>query len=173
MTSSNDSSPVTPARAPHDLTGRNVVVTGGNGGIGLGLAHGVARAGARVAIWGRNVEKNKAALAQLHAAGADAIAICADIQDEDQVRSAFAESVSALGRVDAFFANAGVPGEMVAFVDMTLQQWREVLSVNLDGTFLCLREAARHMVANGGGHHPGLVDHQLLRWCSQRALRGE
>ncbi|WP_219996374.1 SDR family NAD(P)-dependent oxidoreductase [Nocardioides humi] len=150
MTSSDTAPHAHPAPA-HDLTGRSVVVTGGNGGIGLGLAHGVARAGARVAIWGRNAAKNETALAELREAGLDATALVVDIQDEEQVCSAFADTVSALGRVDAFFANAGVPGDAVSFVDMTVEQWRSVVSINLDGTFLCLREAARHMVANGGG----------------------
>jgi NAD(P)-dependent dehydrogenase (short-subunit alcohol dehydrogenase family) len=136
---------------PHDLRGKSVVVTGGNGGIGLGLAQGVACAGARVAIWGRNPAKNAAALSELHALDPDAVACAVDISDEHAVEEAFADTVSALGHVDAFFANAGISGEPAAFVDMSFDQWREVLSVNLDGTFLCLRAAARHMVPRGSG----------------------
>ncbi|MFE5700366.1 SDR family NAD(P)-dependent oxidoreductase [Rhodococcus koreensis] len=135
----------------HDLRGKTVIVTGGNGGIGLGLAQGVARAGARVAIWGRNAGKNEAALDDLRNTDPEAVAFTVDIADEQAVESAFADSVRELGHVDAFFANAGIPGESTSFVDMTFNQWRDVLSVNLDGTFLCLREAARHMVARGTG----------------------
>jgi NAD(P)-dependent dehydrogenase (short-subunit alcohol dehydrogenase family) len=127
------------------------VVTGGNGGIGLGLALGLARAGAQVVAWGRNPAKNAVAARALDAATEGSTALLCDVSDESQVRSTFAETVERFGQVDAFFANAAVPGEAVPFIDMTLAQWRDVLDVNLDGTFLCLREAARHMVARGGG----------------------
>jgi NAD(P)-dependent dehydrogenase (short-subunit alcohol dehydrogenase family) len=135
----------------HDLTGTVGVVTGGNGGIGLGLALGLAKAGADVAIWGRNAVKNEAAAARVRALGRRCAAYACDIADEGQVTTAFARTVGEFGRVDSFFANAGVPGDAVPFTDMTLGQWRGVLGVNLDGTFLCLREAARHMVAGGQG----------------------
>jgi NAD(P)-dependent dehydrogenase (short-subunit alcohol dehydrogenase family) len=134
-----------------DLTGRVVVVTGGNGGIGLGLAHGVARAGATVAVWGRDEPKNRRAAAELTEAGHEAVAFGCDVTDEEQVVDTFARTVAELGRVDTFFANAGITGNAARFVDMTLEEWRRVFRVNVDGTFLCLREAARHMVARGEG----------------------
>jgi len=135
----------------HDLSGTVAAVTGGNGGIGLGIAMSLAGAGADVAIWGRNAAKNADALAKIEAVGGHATALTCDVGDERQVVDAFTETVARLGRVDSFFANAGVPGEAVPFVDMTLAQWRDVMRINLDGTFLCLREAARHMVSRGEG----------------------
>jgi NAD(P)-dependent dehydrogenase (short-subunit alcohol dehydrogenase family) len=143
-----------------DLTGRVVVVTGGNGGIGLGMARAMLEAGASIVLWGRNEDKNAAALAQLrqlatevgHRTGSEPQvgAFRCDVSDEQQVIEVFAASVEAMGRVDSLFANAGV-GAYSRFVDMTAAEWRRVLSVNLDGTFFCLREAARHLVARGEG----------------------
>jgi len=133
-----------------DLTGRVVVVTGGNTGIGLGLAKGVAQAGASVAIWARNEERNEKAVAELSALGVDATWERCDIGDEAQVEAAMASTLRLHGKVDSLFANAGIYGD-AAFVDMTLDEWRRVLQVNLDGTFLSLRAAARHLVERGEG----------------------
>lgn len=91
-----------------DLEGRAAVVTGGNGGIGLAMARGLAEAGAAVAIWGTNPDKNAAALEELAATGARAVAMRCDVGDEAAVDAAMAESIEALGRVDACFVNAGV-----------------------------------------------------------------
>jgi NAD(P)-dependent dehydrogenase (short-subunit alcohol dehydrogenase family) len=133
-----------------DLQGRVVVVTGGNGGIGLGMARALAGAGADVVIWGRNAAKNEVARAELAAIGTRVEALVCDVADEQQVIDAFAASVEAMGKVDSLFANAGIGG-WSPFVDMTLAEWRRVQSVDLDGVFLCLREAARHLVARGEG----------------------
>lgn len=133
-----------------DLTGRVVVVTGGNGGIGLGMARALAEAGADIAIWGRNEDKNAAAHSELEATGRRVIALRCDVSDEQQVVDATAKTVAALGKLDALFANAGIGG-YARFVDMTLDEWRRVTSVNLDGAFLTLREGARHMVERGEG----------------------
>ena len=133
-----------------DLSGRVVLVTGGNGGIGLGLAQGCAAAGADVVVWGTNQDKLDRAAASLEATGRRVLAQRVDVSDEEQVVSAFARAVSDMGKVDACFANAGVSGG-APFVDQTLEMWRRVLSVNLDGAFLTLREAARHLVERGEG----------------------
>jgi NAD(P)-dependent dehydrogenase (short-subunit alcohol dehydrogenase family) len=133
-----------------DLVGKVVVVTGGNAGIGLGLARGVARAGAQVAVWGRNQARNETACRELKSLGADSVAVACDVSREEQVAEAFDRTLATFGRVDAMFANAGISGE-ARFVDMSLAEWHRVLGVNLDGAFLCLREAARHMVARGDG----------------------
>jgi NAD(P)-dependent dehydrogenase (short-subunit alcohol dehydrogenase family) len=133
-----------------DLQGRVVVVTGGNGGIGLGMARALAGAGADVVIWGRDAAKNEAARAELATRGTRVEALVCDVADEQQVIDAFAASVEAMGKVDSLFANAGIGG-WSPFVDMTLTEWRRVQSVDLDGVFLCLREAARHLVARGEG----------------------
>jgi NAD(P)-dependent dehydrogenase (short-subunit alcohol dehydrogenase family) len=134
----------------NDLTGQVALVTGGNGGIGLGMALGLAEAGADVAIWGTNEDKNAAAAEVLGATGRRVLALRCDVSDEDQVIDSFAKTVAELGKVDVLFANAGI-GRTARFTDMPLKQWRRVMSVNLDGAFLCLREAARHMVERGEG----------------------
>lgn len=128
-----------------DLTGLVALVTGGNGGIGLGIAEALARAGADVAVWGTNEEKNAAAEARLAATGRRAVALRCDVGEEAEVVDAFARTVDALGKVDVCFANAGISG-YAPFVDMSIDEWRRVLRVNLDGAFLTLREAARHLL---------------------------
>jgi NAD(P)-dependent dehydrogenase (short-subunit alcohol dehydrogenase family) len=138
--------------ATFDLRGRVVVVTGGNGGIGLGLASGVAGAGASVAIWARNPDKNRAAVEHLDQLGpGQAMALACDTTDEADVEKAMAATVEALGKVDCLFANAGIMGEPRPFIHSTLEEWRAVLKVNLDGTYLTARAAARHMVDRGEG----------------------
>lgn len=132
------------------LTGHVAVITGGNGGIGLGMASALAAAGADVAVWGRNEDKNAAAAAELAAHGTRVVALRCDVAEEEQVVEAFATTVAELGHVDSMFANAGVGG-FAPFTSMSLAEFRRVTSVNLDGAFLCLREAAAHMVARGQG----------------------
>ncbi len=138
------SAPVAP------LAGRVVLVTGGNGGIGLGMAHGCAQAGADVVIWGTNQTKLDAAADELRSHGRRVTARRVDVSDESQVVSAFAEAVELGGRIDSVFANAGVSGGG-PFVDQTLDEWRRILAVNLEGAFLTLREATRHMIDRGEG----------------------
>ncbi len=140
-----------PMTGPFDLSGRVALVTGGNSGIGLGMARAMASAGAAVAIWGTNEEKNAKAEAELRELGAEAVAIRCDVGDEGQVVSAFAETLAALGKVDACFANAGTAGFAPSFMDMSLQEWQRVMRINLEGAFMTLREAARHMVSRGEG----------------------
>jgi NAD(P)-dependent dehydrogenase (short-subunit alcohol dehydrogenase family) len=127
-----------------DLTGKTALITGGNSGIGLGFAEGVAKHGANVCIWGTNIDKNATALAALKKYGTKVHAIQCDVSNEAAVEKSFAETLSVLGRVDACFANAGVGGGG-PFAELPTEQWRRVLSVNLDGLFYTLRCAARHM----------------------------
>jgi NAD(P)-dependent dehydrogenase (short-subunit alcohol dehydrogenase family) len=136
-----------------DLGGKVALVTGGNSGIGLGMAEALAQAGAAVAVWGTSAEKNRAAEAALSRHGGRVLVAACDVADEAAVERAFAETVRTLGRVDACFVNAGVSGRSAGqgFVDMTTAEWRRVLGVNLDGAFFTLRAAARHMVGRPGG----------------------
>src|SRR5689334_21890679 len=93
------------------LDGRTVLITGGNGGIGLGMARACGAAGAQIVIWGRNEAKNVEAVTTLHADGITAHAFVCDVADEGQTEAAFAESIEAAGgRIDSLFANAGRPG---------------------------------------------------------------
>lgn len=133
-----------------DLQGRAVVVTGGNSGIGLGMADALAAAGAKVAIWGRDPDKLADAAERLERYGHGVLAQRCDVSDEAQVTEAFAATVAKFGKVDSLFANAGVGG-FAPFTSMTLDEFRRVTAINLDGAFLCLREAARHMVDRGEG----------------------
>jgi NAD(P)-dependent dehydrogenase (short-subunit alcohol dehydrogenase family) len=130
---------------PFDLTGKVALVTGGNGGIGLGMAEALAQAGADVAIWGTNAEKNKAAEAALRAHGRRVLCQTVDVSDEKQVVEAMAAAVAKLGRVDAVFANAGIGSPSRSFLDITIEQYRKVVAVNQEGAFFTLREGARHM----------------------------
>jgi NAD(P)-dependent dehydrogenase (short-subunit alcohol dehydrogenase family) len=134
-----------------DLTGHVALVTGGNGGIGLGFADALARAGADVAVWGTNEQKNKAAVEHLASHGTRVEAFRCDVGEEAEVDEAFAATVAAFGKVDSCFANAGVAGAGIRFTEMTLDEWRRVTRVNLDGAFLTFRAAARHMVERGAG----------------------
>jgi NAD(P)-dependent dehydrogenase (short-subunit alcohol dehydrogenase family) len=149
-----------------ELSGHVAVVTGGNSGIGLGMAHGLAAAGADVAIWGRTEERNASAQRELAKHGTRVHAVSCDIADPAAVASAFEETIATFGRIDSCFANAGVGGRGTRFLDMTPEEFREVISVNLDGTFLVLQGAARQMVAQGAGG-------SLVAVSSLTALQGQ
>jgi NAD(P)-dependent dehydrogenase (short-subunit alcohol dehydrogenase family) len=133
------------------LDGRVAIVTGGNGGIGFGLAEALLDAGAIVDIWGRDEEKNAVALKRLGTANRpDVTGRRCDVSVESDVERALAETVAEHGRVDVMAANAGL-GNFVPFLETTLEDWRRVTTVDLDGVFLSFREAARHMKDSGGG----------------------
>ena len=136
-----------------DLSRKVGLITGGNSGIGLGMAEGLAAAGASVCIWGTNPAKNAAAEERLRKHGGRVHTLMCDVGDEAAVERAFAETLTTFGRVDSCFVNAGVGGrrEVQSFMEMTTAEWRRVLSVNLDGAFYTLRAAARHMVSRPGG----------------------
>jgi NAD(P)-dependent dehydrogenase (short-subunit alcohol dehydrogenase family) len=136
-----------------DLTGKTALITGGNSGIGLGMAEALAQAGASVCIWGTNMGKNETALKKIQSHGGKTIALHCDVGDEAEVEKRFAETVAALGPVHACFANAGVSGRANAksFAEMDAEEWRRVMRVNLDGAFYTLRAAARHMAGHGKG----------------------
>jgi NAD(P)-dependent dehydrogenase (short-subunit alcohol dehydrogenase family) len=134
-----------------DLRGHVALITGGNSGIGLGMAHGLAECGADVAIWGTNEGKNAAAEEELKTHGTRVVAVRCDVGEEADVIAAFAATVEALGKVDSCFANAGVGGGARSFMEMTTDEWRRVLRVNLDGTFFTLRAVTQHMVERGEG----------------------
>ncbi len=127
-----------------DLSGRVVVITGGNGGIGLGMAQGLASAGASVSIWGRNATKNADALKTL--AKGDHQALQCDVADATSVETAFKATLGKYGRVDGCFANAGVGGGgRRSFIDRTQEEWRDMFATNLDGVVHVFQHAARHM----------------------------
>ena len=140
---------------PFDLAGKVALVTGGNGGIGLGMSEALAEAGADLCLWGTNAKKNEAAKARLAKIGRKVETLVVDVSDEGAADAALAETVKRLGRVDACFANAGVTGRAKSMFDLDGKEWRRVLSVNLDGAFFTLRAAAKHMVARAEKGDPG------------------
>lgn len=138
------------ARPIIDLTGRVVVVTGGNSGIGLGISRVVARAGGSVAIWGRRADRNDAAAHELQGLGAEAIGLRCHVSEEASVEECMERTQARFGRIDCLVANAGTSFSG-PFLDMATDDWRSVTAVNLDGAFLCLRAAARVLVGQGRG----------------------
>ena len=139
---------------PFDLGGKVALVTGVNGGIGLGMAEALAQAGASVIIWGTNPAKNAAAMSRLEAAGQRIASEIVDVSDEHAVRAAMEKAVAEFGRVDTVIANAGVGGGSL-FAEFPTEQWRKVMAVNLDGVFFTLREACKHMQARAEAGDPG------------------
>lgn len=130
-----------------DLSGKVALVTGGNGGVGLGFAQALADHGADIAIWGTNEVKNAAAKAQLEATGRRVLALKCDVGDHEAVHAAMDETVGTMGRLDACFVNAGVPGAGVPFVDFTMEEWHRVMRINMDGAFSTAQAACRAMKA--------------------------
>ena len=133
-----------------DLTGRVAVITGGNGGIGFGIASALSEAGAAVAIAGRRRDKNLRAAAALEQAGRQAIAVEVDVADESSCDAMLCEVAALLGRVDILVNNAGMTIRKQP-QSLTMGEWREVLDTNLTGAFLCSKSAYPHLVEAGGG----------------------
>ena len=134
-----------------ELKGKVALVTGGNGGIGLGMAAALAEAGADVCIWGRNADKNKDAEGKLQLYGQRVLALQCDVSDEKQVEGCFERTIEDLGRVDACFANAGIGELGTPFHEMSMEEWRSVFGVNMEGVFITFRTAIRHMLDRGEG----------------------
>jgi len=133
-----------------DLKGKVAIVTGGNGGIGLGMAKGLARAGAQVVVAARNEEKSTEAVSELKALGSDAFAVKVDVKDEASVDAMVMDAAKRCGRLDILVNNAGINIRKPAH-ELTLDDWREVLDTNLTSAFLCSRSAYLHLKQAGGG----------------------
>ncbi len=133
-----------------DLKGRVAVVTGGNGGIGLGMARGLAEAGADVVLAGRNAEKAEAALASLAGAGVRCRFVAADVTKAEACRALVAEARTAFGRLDILVNNAGTSIRKMP-QDYSEAEWHHVLDTNLTSAFLCAQAAYSAMKEAGGG----------------------
>ncbi len=141
---------------PFDLTGKVALVTGGNRGIGYGMAEAMAVSGADIAIWGRKSAANDEAVAKLSKLGAGEVrAWSVDVADEAAVVEAMAETEAAFGRIDSCFANAGVGFGAPAFTQMDTETWRKNMAVNLDGAFWTLREATKSIIKRAQAGDPG------------------
>ena len=133
-----------------DLHGKVAIVTGGNRGIGLGIARSLASAGASVAIAGRNAEKGAEACERICADGGTATFISVDIADYVSSRAMISEAASRLGRLDILVNNAGFNIRRTP-EEMTVDEFRQVLDTNLVGPFVCAQAAYPHLKAAGGG----------------------
>ena len=133
-----------------DLEGRVAIVTGGNGGIGLGMAKGMAAAGAAVVVAGRNAKKNAAAVTELEGQGGKAAAVEVDVTDEASCRAMCEQAAKRFGRLDILVNNAGmsIRKQPEAF---TLGEWKQVIDTNLNAAFACAQAAYPHMMKAGGG----------------------
>lgn len=134
-----------------DLSGKVAIVTGGNGGIGLGMARGLAAAGAKIAVVGRNAEKSEAAARRIaEDSGVEAAAVLGDVAIEGECNRIAAEVVARFGRIDILFNNAGINIRKPAH-EMSLDEWRTVLDVNLTSAFLLSKAVYPSMKEAGGG----------------------
>jgi 2-deoxy-D-gluconate 3-dehydrogenase len=135
---------------PFDLGGKVAIVTGGNGGIGLGMARGLAQAGAAIAVVGRDEAKSATAVAELKSKGASALAITADVTDKAAVAAMVDRTTGEFGRIDILVNNAGInirkPPQALA-----LEEWERVIATNLTSAFLCTQAVYAAMKAVGGG----------------------
>jgi len=135
---------------PFDLKGKAALVTGGNGGIGLGMAKGLAQAGASIAVAGRDDKKNASAIAALKSLGVTAIAVKVDLQDENSTRAMVEEAAQKLGRLDILVNNAGISIRK-APQDYTLAEWHQVMDTNLTSAFVASQAAYPHLKRGGRG----------------------
>jgi 2-deoxy-D-gluconate 3-dehydrogenase len=133
-----------------DLQGKAALVTGGNGGIGLGMARGLAQAGAAIAVAGRDESKNRAAVRDLEKLGAKALALQADLRDEKSCRAIVEQAAERLGRLDILVNNAGTNVRKPP-QDYSLAEWKLVLDTNLTSAFVASQTAYLHLQRAGGG----------------------
>lgn len=132
------------------LSGRVAVVTGGSSGIGKAMAAGLAHYGARVVIAGSNADKCEAAAEELRQIDALVLPLPTDVSEPDQVRAMVERTMTEWGRIDILINSAGVYHRASAF-EMTVEEWRRVMAIDLDGTFYCCQAAAGAMVETGRG----------------------
>lgn len=133
-----------------DLSGRVALVTGGNGGIGLGMARGMAEAGATIAVAGRNAEKNEAAVRALADLGVEAFAVVVDVRDQESCRRMVETTVDRCGRLDILVNNAGINIRKQPH-EYALSEWHDVLETNLTSAFVCSQLVQPVMARGGGG----------------------
>jgi len=133
-----------------DLRGKVAIVTGGNGGIGLGMARGFADAGADIAVVGRNEAKSKAAVEDLKQRGVKAIAVATDVTDKSAIEAMVARVTKELGRIDILVNNAGMSIRKPPH-ELELDEWHKVIDTNLTSAFLCSKLAYPALKASGTG----------------------
>lgn len=127
-----------------NLTGHVALVTGGNGGLGLAMAKGLAKAGAAIAIWGRSADKNATAVASIEAIGGTAAAFTADVTDSERCAAAFTATIERFGKVDSAFANAGGSGARGPYHKLSDEDWRQSVDLNISSVNATFRLAIAH-----------------------------
>lgn len=152
-----------------DLTGKVALVTGGNSGIGLGMAEGLAQHGATVVIWGTNAERNEIAAEQLRQHGGEVRHARIDVSDEAAVAAGIAAIVAEFGRLDQAIANAGISIPRKSLFDISTADFERIEAINIHGVLYTLREAARHMIAR---HEAGDSGGSLVGISSTSAIHG-
>lgn len=153
-----------------DLTGRTAVITGGNSGLGLSMARGLAKAGANLAVLARNPAKNTAAAEELRTLGTgEVIALTCDVAQDDEIASAIAQTLAALGRIDVCFANAGISGAGTAIPEITADGWDHTMAVNTRGAALVYKHVSRHMIARA---QQGDAGGKLIATSSGQSIMG-
>ena len=131
------------------------LITGGNGGIGLGMAKGLASSGSNIAIIGRNSKKNLKAKEELKQFNVKIETYAIDVSSENDVKNTVNKIVNDFGRIDTVFANAGINIFGGSFENMDTEVYKKILAVNLDGVFFTLREVCKHMVDRAKNGDPG------------------
>ena len=142
-----------------DLTGKAALITGGNSGLGLGFARGLAKSGANVVIWGRSADKNAAAEKELAQHGIEVMSAQVAVEDEAAVAAGIRGAIERFGRLDCVIANAGIATPVPSVLELDSDTYHHLLNINQHGGFYTLREAAKHMVerANNGDEGGSLV----------------
>lgn len=134
-----------------DLSGKVAVITGGNGGLGLAFGRGLVKSGAKVAIWGRNPDKNESAVAELRTMGGDVEAFACDVCDEAQIADAFDKTIERFGHIDACFANAGGAGFRGMSHATSREDWLGAIDLNLMSVVQTWKPITDHMLARKAG----------------------
>ncbi|MBQ62552.1 MAG: 2-deoxy-D-gluconate 3-dehydrogenase [Gammaproteobacteria bacterium] len=156
-----------------NLQGKVALVTGGNGGLGFGFARGIAKCGGDLVIWGRDSEKNKAAVTELSAFGGRVQAKVVDVTDDAAVAEGMQSAIDSMGRLDCVVANAGMTMPNRSLLDLTTEDYLSLLEVNQHGGFFTLREAARQMVKRVEAGDPGgslIVCGSLSVFCGAQGM---
>jgi NAD(P)-dependent dehydrogenase (short-subunit alcohol dehydrogenase family) len=148
-----------------DLSGQVAIVTGGNSGVGLAFAKGLVKSGAKVAIWGRNAEKNAHAIQQLEDLGGDVASFICDVTDAKQAQKACLETIAHFGKIDICFANAGGSGKQGLFHKTLLEDWHSLIDLNLNSVVNTYQPVIAHLVGRKMGG-------KLIVTSSEAALIG-
>jgi NAD(P)-dependent dehydrogenase (short-subunit alcohol dehydrogenase family) len=143
------------AKGLFDLSGKVAVITGGNSGLGLGFARGIAKQGGDVVIWARNEEKNAEAKKELEAHGVRVATRKVDVSSETEIIAGYEAVLKEFGRIDTVIANAGPPPSSQSSLTLSTDDYHKFLDVALHGAYYTLREGARRMVKRAEAGEPG------------------